>query len=638
MSYVPDVMRKRIYDKDDNQQVDTEAIPDIPRSKITDFFSAPFWENIPDKKISAARIIAAGDTPTKLKKLADVVCSRNPTVITACEEPWTSENTNVTCTTSTDCVEGSYSAEIDVSVDYTGTGNIASYTPASSMDLSGKSGISLWMKIINGSTYPIDPGDLQLKLLDSAGNTLATYGIPAKVGLSKTMDWTKFEFVFDNPSNFTDVAKILLYKNEYLVRNFTMLVDLVQAEEWKDQNVIAQEMENLKTQGGGQLILLPGTYKIDAPIKNSTTGDFKVEIDGSSKLAVIKQIKEGDYFELSDAHYITLKNLVLRGGDRIYLKDPGADYFTITGCDVQGVVFGPGDYMQILYNKFVSTTTTQFYILSSNYVKIIGNHIDVHYFDLHEGCYDCIIAFNKFIVKSKCRIGWNDRIIVIGNDVSGKLYVGCRSDSVVTGNRCETLEVTQAWGDGTNVKIVGNQFGSYILTDVKEKTEIDFGEGYNFFKYNMAVYAEGGGDKMGTVSPGTSILAAHMNQKIDSIMRRVSASPTVGTGGTLGGAVDLAPPSGFGRLHPLSVKIEVGGTVASGETITVRVTAVYSDETSSYVDKSYTATGTYYLDIGDLHELYKDGVYITKMQAQAASSEASTSATVTVEVAALLGG
>ena len=639
MSYVPDVMRKRIYDKDGNQQVDTEAIPDIPRSKITDFFSAPFWENIPDKKISAARIIATEDTPEELKKLADVVCSRNPTVITACEEPWTSENTNVTCTTSTDCVEGSYSAEMDVSVDYKGTGNIASYTPASSMDLSGKSGISLWMKIINGGTYQIKSGYLQLKLLDSAGNELATYDIPTgDIYPNETMGWRKFEFAFDNPSNFTDVAKILLYKNNYYARNFTMLVDFVQAEEWKDQSVIAQEMENLKTQGGGQLILLPGTYKIDAPIKNSTTGSFKVEIDGSSKTATIKQVKGGDYFELSDAHYITLKNLVLKGGDKIYLKDPGADYFTITGCDVQGVVSGQGYYMQILYNRFRWVTANVFYILNSEYAKVIGNHIEVPTFDLHEGCNDCIIALNKFICSDKCRIGWNYRNIVVGNDVSGKLYVGCREESIVTGNRCKTLEVYQAWGDGTNVKIVDNQFDSYILTQIKEKTEIDFGEGYNFFKYNMAVYAEGGGDKMGTVSPGTGILAAHMNQKIDSIMRRVSASPTVGTGGTLGDAVDLAPPSGFGRLHPLSVKIEVGGTVASGETITVRVTAVYSDETSSYVDKSYTATGTYYLDIGDLHELYKDGVYITKLQAQAASSEASTSATVTVEVAALLGG
>ena len=143
---------------------------------------------------------------------------------------------------------------------------------------------------------------------------------------------------------------------------------------------------------------------------------------------------------------------------------------------------------------------------------------------------------------------------------------------------------------------------------------------------------------MVTVSPGESIRAYHMNQKLESIMRRVSASPTVGTGGSFGDAVDLAPSSGYGRLHPFSVKIDVGGTVASGETITVRITALYSDDTSSYVDKSYTATGTYYLDIGDLHELYKDNVYITKLQAQAASSEASTSATVTVEVAALLGG
>ena len=49
MSYVPDTMRKRIYDKDNNQKIDIDVIPDLPRSKITDLFNSPFWDNIPDK-------------------------------------------------------------------------------------------------------------------------------------------------------------------------------------------------------------------------------------------------------------------------------------------------------------------------------------------------------------------------------------------------------------------------------------------------------------------------------------------------------------------------------------------------------------------------------------------------------------
>ena len=142
---------------------------------------------------------------------------------------------------------------------------------------------------------------------------------------------------------------------------------------------------------------------------------------------------------------------------------------------------------------------------------------------------------------------------------------------------------------------------------------------------------------MPTVKPGQGILAEHMNQKLDSIMRKVSGSPAVGTGGSFGDAIDLAPPSDYGRLHPFSVKIEVSG-IAAGETITVKITAVYSDNSSQSVDKSYTTDGTYYLDIGDLHALYKDGVYIKKLQAQASSDQSSTSASVTVEVAGLLGG
>jgi hypothetical protein len=115
-------------------------------------------------------------------------------------------------------------------------------------------------------------------------------------------------------------------------------------------------------------------------------------------------------------------------------------------------------------------------------------------------------------------------------------------------------------------------------------------------------------------------------------LRKAVASPTLGTGGTLGAAVDLSPTSGFNAVVPLQILIEVGGTLAAGESITVKITAVYSDGTTGSVSKSYTATGWYALDYWDIDSLTKDGCYITKFQAQAASSAASTSATVRVIV------
>jgi len=83
---------------------------------------------------------------------------------------------------------------------------------------------------------------------------------------------------------------------------------------------------------------------------------------------------------------------------------------------------------------------------------------------------------------------------------------------------------------------------------------------------------------------------------------------------------------------PLGVSIDVGGTFAAGETVTVRITFVFDDGTSLYVDKSFTATSTTYLTDDDFFSLWKNGVGITRIDVQAGSSATSTSATVTVTV------
>lgn len=115
-----------------------------------------------------------------------------------------------------------------------------------------------------------------------------------------------------------------------------------------------------------------------------------------------------------------------------------------------------------------------------------------------------------------------------------------------------------------------------------------------------------------------------------------SVSPTLGTDGAFGPTVDVVTPdANHIGIVPMTVKITVGGTLATDESITVRIIAIYSDSTTAYVDKTYTTTGDNYLTTEDLHTLIPDGLYIVKLQAAAASSATTTSATVTVEASAI---
>jgi len=112
-----------------------------------------------------------------------------------------------------------------------------------------------------------------------------------------------------------------------------------------------------------------------------------------------------------------------------------------------------------------------------------------------------------------------------------------------------------------------------------------------------------------------------------------SVSPTVGTGGSAGAASTvLAPTSGHVGVVPLGGSVVFGGTFASGETVTVTITATFSDNTTASITKSATATGTVELTTADLFGIVKNGTYITKVEATAASSASSTSATVTVSM------
>lgn len=111
-----------------------------------------------------------------------------------------------------------------------------------------------------------------------------------------------------------------------------------------------------------------------------------------------------------------------------------------------------------------------------------------------------------------------------------------------------------------------------------------------------------------------------------------SVTPTPGTSGSYGSAETISVPSNARGIIPLSISITWGGSFLTGETVTVRITATFSDNSTQSITKSATATGTQDLNPADLQGLFKDGVYITQLSIDASSDQASTSVTVTVDV------
>jgi len=109
------------------------------------------------------------------------------------------------------------------------------------------------------------------------------------------------------------------------------------------------------------------------------------------------------------------------------------------------------------------------------------------------------------------------------------------------------------------------------------------------------------------------------------------ASPTPGVGGAYGTAVALKPGAMRGVV-PLSASLTWGGTFGTGETVTIRLTAKFSDGTSANITRSATATGTVLLNNADLQGLFKDGVYITEIDVDSSSSASSTSVTTSATI------
>jgi len=116
----------------------------------------------------------------------------------------------------------------------------------------------------------------------------------------------------------------------------------------------------------------------------------------------------------------------------------------------------------------------------------------------------------------------------------------------------------------------------------------------------------------------------------------------IGTGGSPTRSTVYSLPPNWTNLIPLAIYMEIGGTVATDETITISVKVVLDDD-SEYEVASYSLTGSTGSKIenapfqGLLTALRsagatKDGRRITSIVADVSSSASSTSATATVRV------
>jgi hypothetical protein len=127
---------------------------------------------------------------------------------------------------------------------------------------------------------------------------------------------------------------------------------------------------------------------------------------------------------------------------------------------------------------------------------------------------------------------------------------------------------------------------------------------------------------------GTWDFKGSVLKNIKMILRKqaVTGVAPSATAATYGTATDIEPTSGYHGIVPTHLAATAGGTFGT-ETLTVRITATYSDGTTANITKDFTAAGTTNLTNAEIYGLIKDAVSITKFSVDCKSSISSSTAT-----------
>jgi hypothetical protein len=238
---------------------------------------------------------------------------------------------------------------------------------------------------------------------------------------------------------------------------------------------------------------------------------------------------------------------------------------------------------------------------------------------------NCVVADN--IVVGHTAIGiyvynYVDTLIVEGNIV--------RDGVTLSDYGAYDFRVTPLGGLINNALIIGNVavnnaqgYGFYM---------VGYGSGIQFTRIRILdnlAYGNGAGDWYIATGYFSDYVIKNNKGYDTENFKATGVSVTVGTGGVYGSAKTITSPSGV-ITYP-RVKITWGGTFGTGETVTVKVEAVYSDGTTAYVEKSATATGSLWLTDDDVLALITQGKDIVNLNIYAKTNLSSTTVTVTVD-------
>jgi hypothetical protein len=222
-------------------------------------------------------------------------------------------------------------------------------------------------------------------------------------------------------------------------------------------------------------------------------------------------------------------------------------------------------------------------------VAVAGGHALL----LHDGCYGGRIT--------GCHIGskGGHGIYIVGTSLATNIVDN--RIGVETGNYSILLE------SATRVNVLFNQVNQPI-------TETGVSD-WNFFMGNTGLI-----NKIGLHSK----VISGMDHEFDQIKYESYLIP-LGLSGVYGNPVIDIHPSGHFRIPFIRIITE---TVGSNETITVKITAYYDDDTSQYIERSYTTSGAFDLAIHDLWDLMKNTRRMVKLEFRAKTNLSSSTAKV----------
>jgi len=109
-----------------------------------------------------------------------------------------------------------------------------------------------------------------------------------------------------------------------------------------------------------------------------------------------------------------------------------------------------------------------------------------------------------------------------------------------------------------------------------------------------------------------------------------SVDLTLGTNSEYGPTATLLQTYKFALIGLPRIYLDVGGTFASGETVTVRIRAVYIDGGETEITVNLTSTGIRSLTDQEYYWLANGNSFLEKIEAEGYSNQASTNVTVSV--------